>query len=102
MADTLGALVKERRESMAVTQKDLAARLNLTQAALSDIERGKVKLPNADIRRRLARELHLGYLNDSSPLFSVSLRCILAIESDRNRHPLSHLSLSYLCVYDRW
>lgn len=60
---TLGASIREWRLGLGLQQGELAAKAEIPQAALSDIERGKTKLPNADIRRRLAKALGVSHLD---------------------------------------
>lgn len=59
----LHTFVRTRRESLGMTQKVLAERAGVSQAAVSDVERGATKLPNADLRRRLAAALHVQHID---------------------------------------
>lgn len=49
--------VREIRESLGMTQVELAEKSGITQATISDIERGKVKSPSIDTAFRLAMAL---------------------------------------------
>jgi len=60
---TLGTTIRDKRTELGMLQGELALRARIPQAALSDIERGKTKLPNADIRRRLAMVLGVSHLD---------------------------------------
>lgn len=59
----LATFVRRERDSRGLTQKGLASAAGVTQAAISDIERGQTKLPNADIRRRLAQALGVSHVD---------------------------------------
>lgn len=63
MSKTLARLIKEKREDRGWSQRLLAETAGIPQPALSDIERGQTKLPNPDVRRRLARVLGLSHLD---------------------------------------
>lgn len=63
MADGLRAFVQTRRTILGLTQKELAEAAGINQPTISDIERGQTKLPNADIRRRLAAALGVSHLD---------------------------------------
>ena len=54
MNGTLGARIVARRTRLGWNQTDLAARAGVTRAHLSQVESGKIALPTADFRRRLA------------------------------------------------
>jgi transcriptional regulator with XRE-family HTH domain len=60
---SLGHFIKERRERLGWSQKTMAQLVGMPQPALSDIERGATKMPNADLRRRLARTLGVSHLD---------------------------------------
>jgi transcriptional regulator with XRE-family HTH domain len=53
-----GAAIVVRRRELGLTQRDLAARADLTQQYLSLIERGAVE-PRLDLRLRLASALEM-------------------------------------------
>ena len=59
---TLGSFVKDRRELLGLTLTALAENASLTKSELSAIERGKIGLPGADKRRRLAKALGVSHL----------------------------------------
>jgi transcriptional regulator with XRE-family HTH domain len=59
---TLGTSIREWRTERGLQQGELASKAGIPQAALSDIERGKTKLPSADIRRRIAKALGVSHL----------------------------------------
>ena len=54
---TLAALVKTLRQSRGLSQAQLGTEAHIGQTYLSDIEKGKTKLPSVDHRRRLAAAL---------------------------------------------
>lgn len=54
---TLAEYVMARRGLLGITLTELASRAGLSKSELSAIETGKVKLPGADKRRRLAQAL---------------------------------------------
>ena len=54
---SLGERVKYERERRRYSQVELAKAADITQGLLSRIEAGKVRAPNADIIKRLARAL---------------------------------------------
>lgn len=59
----MGDFVRDKRERSGMTQRALAIKAGIPQPALSDIERGKTKLPNADLRRKLAAALGVAHLD---------------------------------------
>lgn len=61
--DALAGYIREKREARSLTQKGLGDLAGTTQAAISDIERGQTKLPNADLRRKLAKALGVSHLD---------------------------------------
>lgn len=60
-ASTLGAFVRARRAVLGLLLTDLARRADLTKSELSAIENGKIALPGADKRRRLAAALGVSH-----------------------------------------
>ena len=62
-AEGLGRYVKELRERQGRTLTSLAADAGLSKSELSALESGKIKLPTADKRRRLARALGVSHLD---------------------------------------
>jgi transcriptional regulator with XRE-family HTH domain len=52
-----GEAIRAARSESGWWQRDLADKLGVTQVFVSQMERGKVELPSADVRQRLAREL---------------------------------------------
>lgn len=55
---TLGDYIRDQRVAMGFrTQGEFAEHAGINRAHLSQIESGKIALPNADLRRRLARAL---------------------------------------------
>ena len=74
---TLAAFLKQTREERGMLASQLADAAGLTRSHVSEIERGKIALPNADIRRRLANQpypfrhavlLSILKVTDSTPL----------------------------------
>ncbi len=54
---TLAALVKTLRQARGLSQAQLGTKAGIGQTYLSDIEKGKTKLPSVEHRRRLATTL---------------------------------------------
>lgn len=82
---TLGQFVRELRSERGMAQGELATAAGMPQPALSDIERDRIKLPNADIRRRLAKALGVSHLDllvaaGTAPVSSI---CSATIRSRR-------------------
>lgn len=50
--------IKERRERLGISQKELAERAGISQSFLCDIEQGRCK-PSIDTAVRLAKELDI-------------------------------------------
>lgn len=48
---TISKKIREAREQLGLTQKDLAAHLKRTSAAISDLERGKVQVTAVDLHK---------------------------------------------------
>lgn len=63
MIETLGTFLRERRDLLGLTQKEVADQLELNPAYLSQIERGRVALPSAMVRRRLADILGVRHID---------------------------------------
>lgn len=57
MEEGFGPFIKARREAEKLTQAELASLAGIGKSHLSQIEAGKIGLPSADIRRRLAKHL---------------------------------------------
>lgn len=60
---SIGAYVKKTRKDRGLTQVRLAAEADVDRAYLSQIESGRVALPNADLRRRIAKALGVSHLD---------------------------------------
>jgi transcriptional regulator with XRE-family HTH domain len=60
---TLGNYVKERREALPLSLTDFAKRSGLSKSELSALENGKIGLPGADKRRKLAAALGVSHLD---------------------------------------
>lgn len=60
---TLAEYLKQKREEQGILASQLADKAGLTRSHISEIERGKIALPNADIRRRLAAALGVSHLD---------------------------------------
>ena len=58
-APSLADYIKARRERLGLSQADVAARAEMSQPHLSEIERGKIALPGPDLRRRIAAALRV-------------------------------------------
>jgi transcriptional regulator with XRE-family HTH domain len=63
MTQTLAELILGLRLAHGLTQEELAQRAGLKQPTIADIERGRSKLPGADIRRRLADALGIRHVD---------------------------------------
>lgn len=63
MANGLGEFVRKRRIELGLTQERVAAAAGVGRAHLSQIESGKIELPNVDLRRRLAAALDVSHLD---------------------------------------
>lgn len=57
VANGVGSYVRQWREDHGLSQTELAELMGMQRAHLSQIESGKIALPSADIRRRLAKAL---------------------------------------------
>lgn len=57
MTEGLGAFVHERRTRLGFTQERVALAAGISRSHLSQIESGKIALPNAETRRLLASAL---------------------------------------------
>jgi transcriptional regulator with XRE-family HTH domain len=57
MNDGIGPFIRARREELRLSQTAVADAVQMRKSHLSEIERGKIGLPNADVRRRLAKVL---------------------------------------------
>lgn len=62
-ATSLGTFVRERRQALRLTQRELGERINLPAARIAQIEVGKVTLPGANVRRDLAAALGVSHLD---------------------------------------
>jgi transcriptional regulator with XRE-family HTH domain len=63
MDETFGAFLKRKRAALRMTQREMAEHLDVTQAYVSQLESGKVTLPGADLRRRIARGLGVSHID---------------------------------------
>lgn len=59
----IGLLVKERRDALGLSQVELARRVEISQTYLSNMERGRVQLPDVAVRRRLAEALRMSHID---------------------------------------
>lgn len=55
--------LRTRRESLGLTQADLAQKVETTPNYISMIESGKVKLPNAELRRAISAALGIRHVD---------------------------------------
>lgn len=55
--DTLAEFIVMRRESLGLSQTELATRSGIAATTLNKIEKGTTNWPSADVRRRLAKAL---------------------------------------------
>ena len=63
MSTGLAGYIKTRRGDLRIGATDLARAIGKSAAYVSQLEAGKISLPNADIRRRLAKELGVSHLD---------------------------------------
>ena len=64
MATSLGTYIRDRRIALGFrTQGDFAITAGINRAHLSQIESGKIALPNADLRRKLASALGVSHVD---------------------------------------
>jgi HTH-type transcriptional regulator, competence development regulator len=63
MTAGLGAFIRQRRSSLGMTQESVAEQAGIGRSHLSQIESGKIGLPNATIRRRLAKTLRVRHID---------------------------------------
>lgn len=61
--DTLGRYLRALREQRGISQTALAAHVGLSRSHMGQIESGKIGLPSADIRRRLAKALGVSHVD---------------------------------------
>ena len=59
MEQTFGGFVRQRRSSMGITLRGLAARLGLSPVYMSNIETDRKPAPTQEHLEKLAQELHL-------------------------------------------
>ena len=59
----LAAFVRTRREARGLTQRELADLAGIDQATVSNLERGRTRLPTPGHRRRLAGALGVGHVD---------------------------------------
>lgn len=60
---TFGDWVEKKRLALGITQGKLADAVGISRQSMSAIESGRIKLPNTDIRRRLAAALGVSHLD---------------------------------------
>lgn len=63
MNSGIGSYVKARRTDLGLTQEELSTRSGVGRAQIAQIEGGRVALPGADPRRRLAKALGVSHLD---------------------------------------
>jgi transcriptional regulator with XRE-family HTH domain len=61
--DTFAEFVRTRREALGMSGVELAIEADLTKSEVSAIENGRIKLPGADKRRRLAEALRIRHVD---------------------------------------
>lgn len=62
VANGLGEYIRSWRLSYGMTQSELARRAEMSGPHLTQIESGKIALPNADVRRRLAIAMGISHV----------------------------------------
>ena len=62
--ETLGAVIRQRRKELGMTQEELGDQSGINQSQVSHLERGSIRMPSLELLRRLADALNLpaGYL----------------------------------------
>ncbi|MCC6315337.1 MAG: helix-turn-helix transcriptional regulator [Thermomicrobiales bacterium] len=63
MTEGLGPFIRSRRTELGLTQERVADAAAIGRSHLSQIESGKIGLPNAKIRRRLAQTLRVRHVD---------------------------------------
>lgn len=63
MDNALGPVLRRRREGLGLSMRQAAEALGITHGYLSQLETGKITLPNADVRRRLAGWIGVSHLD---------------------------------------
>lgn len=63
MSGELGAFLSTRRRLLGLTQERVSAAARISRSHLSQIESGKIGLPNAETRRLLARVLAVDHID---------------------------------------
>jgi len=63
MAGGLGVYLRDRRTQLRLTQERVAKAAGISRSHLSQIESGKIGLPNAETRRLLAKTLSIDHLD---------------------------------------
>lgn len=61
--ESLAGYIRDRRLAAGMTQDDLAERSGVSQPVISDIERSRTKLPNAEARRGISRALGVRHID---------------------------------------
>lgn len=59
MSEAFGTMIREAREGIGSSQRDLAAKVGIDFTYLSKIERGVMAAPSEDVIRKLATELNI-------------------------------------------
>ncbi len=59
MESEIGNIVRQRREELRLTVRELAERVGISAGYLTQIETGKVGIPSPDVMARLAKALHV-------------------------------------------
>ena len=102
---TLGQFIREKRDDLDLSLRELARRIEVSAAFLSDIELSR-RYPSDDVRDKLARELRvtvreldsydprppvedLKRLSESNPMYGIAFRTIV----DQNISPEEILKL---------
>ena len=63
MGTGLGTFVRQRRNALGLTQEEVADASAIGRSHLSQVESGKIGLPNVEIRRRLADTLRVRHVD---------------------------------------
>ena len=79
MEQTFGGFVRQRRSSMGITLRGLAARLGLSPVYMSNIETDRKPAPTQEYLEKLAQELHLNV--DERDIVRAALRTAKEVDA---------------------
>lgn len=59
MEEKLSDYIKNQREKLGISQRELARRIDIDNASISYIEKGRIKKPSIDVLVKISKELNL-------------------------------------------